>query len=159
MSLDDIKKISLPAAEDCVLWLWTTQKFLPDTFEIMKLWGFEYKATLVWNKKYIGLGSWLRLQVEFCLLGIKGSVGKGGKLIWNLVNERDIITEQRTKHSKKPESFYELVDRLTPIGRKLDYFSRQQREGFITVGTEIDKFDPSDRKAKGMFLRNEEERS
>ncbi len=52
----------------------------------------------------MGMGSWFRMQCEFCLLGIKG------KPFWNIKDMRDIISEGRTKHSQKPEGFYNLID-------------------------------------------------
>jgi hypothetical protein len=36
MSITDIKKIKMPLMEDSVVLLWTTHKFLPDAFEILK---------------------------------------------------------------------------------------------------------------------------
>ena len=41
---------------------------------------------------------------------------------------RDIIFEPRREHSRKPEAFVEKVNELCP-GRKLEYFSREKREG------------------------------
>ena len=35
MSLNDIKAIQLPSADDCVLWLWTTHKFMRYSFDIL----------------------------------------------------------------------------------------------------------------------------
>lgn len=133
MSIEDIKAIELPTQDNAVLWLWTTHKFLPDAFEIMKEWGFDYKATLVWNKENIGMGSWVRMQCEFCLLGIKG------KPFFENTTERDIITEARREHSRKPDAFYSLVDKVC-LGRKLEYFSREKRDGWYVFGNDTDKF-------------------
>ena len=38
------------AASDCRLWLWTTNRYLPHSFGVMKAWGFDYKQTVVWHK-------------------------------------------------------------------------------------------------------------
>lgn len=130
MSLDELKEIDLPASDDCVLWLWTTHKFLKDSFDLMNTWRFDYKAILTWNKEKMGMGHWLRMQTEFCLLGIKG------KPFWDNTTERDIITEPRRKHSQKPDSFYEMVNKICP-GRKIDYFARDEREGYEVYGNEV----------------------
>jgi len=130
MTIPEIRNIKLPSADNCVLWLWTTHKFIWDAKEILDKWGFEYKAILVWDKEKLGIGKTLRMQVEFCLIGIKG------KPYWNLKNQRDIIREPRTTHSTKPESFYKLVESIT-TGRKLDYFARKQREGWDVYGNEV----------------------
>jgi len=133
MTVEQIKKIELPAADDSVLFLWTTHAFLRDSFDIMKEWGFEYKATIVWDKVKMGMGRNVRMQVEFCLLGIKG------KPIIQGSSERDIITEPRREHSRKPEAFYEMVERMC-IGNKLDYFSRQTRKNWEHYGAEQGQF-------------------
>ena len=43
-------------ADDSVLWLWTTHKFIWQAKELMDYFGFEYKLTLVWNKEKMGMG-------------------------------------------------------------------------------------------------------
>lgn len=133
MTVEQIKQIELPAADDCVLFLWTTHAFLKDSFDIMQNWGFEYKATIVWDKVKMGMGRNIRMQCEFCLLGIKG------KPIIQGNSERDIITEARREHSRKPEAFYEMVERMC-IGNKLDYFSRQTRNNWEHYGAEQGQF-------------------
>ena len=133
MTVEQIKQIELPAADDCVLFLWTTHAFLKDSFDIMQNWGFEYKATIVWDKVKMGMGRNIRMQCEFCLLGVKG------KPIIQGSSERDIITEARREHSRKPEAFYEMVERMC-IGNKLDYFSRQTRNNWEHYGAEQGQF-------------------
>jgi N6-adenosine-specific RNA methylase IME4 len=133
MSITDIKKIEMPLMEDSVVLLWTTHKFLPDAFEILKDWGMDYKATLVWNKEKIGMGAWFRMQCEFCLVGIKG------KPYWENTTFRDILNEPRREHSRKPDSFFEMIEQITK-GRRLEYFSREKRKGWEVFGNDIDKF-------------------
>ena len=100
MSIQEIKNIDVPAKEDSIMFLWTTHQFLRDAFEILDEWGYTYKATMVWNKEKIGMGHWLRMQCEFCLLAVKG------KPIWDITDWRDIFSEPRREHSRKPESFF-----------------------------------------------------
>lgn len=133
MTVEQIKQIELPEAEDCVLFLWTTHAFLKDSFEILEQWGYKYKATLVWDKVKMGIGRTIRMQVEFCLIAVKGNP------IINGSSERDIITEPRREHSRKPEAFYSMVERMC-IGNKLDYFSRQNRENWEHYGAEKGQF-------------------
>tara|TARA_Y100000310_G_scaffold272288_1_gene287163 strand:+ start:828 stop:1904 length:1077 start_codon:yes stop_codon:yes gene_type:complete len=130
MSIEEIKKIKLPAKDNCILWLWTTHSQIWNAKELLSKWDFEYKGILVWNKEYMGIGKWLRKQCEFCLLAVKGNP------IWTATDVRDIITEKRTSHSTKPESFYEMIDQIC-VGRKLEYFSRKQRDGWEVYGDEI----------------------
>jgi len=134
MTVEQIKNIELPVKEDSILWLWTTHSQIWGAIEILKHWGYEYKGILTWNKESMGIGKWLRKQCEFCLLGIKGHP------IWTATDVRDIITEQKTSHSTKPESFYKIVEDNC-VGRKLDYFARKKREGWEVYGTMEDKND------------------
>jgi N6-adenosine-specific RNA methylase IME4 len=133
MSIKQIKSIELPLMENAVVLLWTTHKFLPDAFEILKEWNLDYKATLVWNKEKIGMGTWFRMQCEFCLVGIKG------KPYWENTTYRDIIIESRREHSRKPDSFFEMIEKIT-MGNRLEYFSREKREGWKVFGNDINKF-------------------
>lgn len=133
MTLEQIKGIELPHADDCVCFLWTTHAFLRDSFDILEAWGYSYKATMVWDKVKMGIGRTVRMQVEFCLIGVRGAPIISGS------SERDIITEARREHSRKPEAFYAMVDRMC-VGNKLDYFSREGRENWDTYGAEENKF-------------------
>jgi N6-adenosine-specific RNA methylase IME4 len=45
----------------------------------------------------------------------------------------------RREHSRKPDEFYRLVERVT-AGPRIDIFSRESREGFDQYGNEPDKF-------------------
>ena len=133
MTVEELKKIKIPAKKDCVMFLWTTHAFLKDSFDLLNAWGFNYKATIVWDKVKMGMGRNIRMQVEFCLLATKGNP------ILNGSGERDIITEPRREHSRKPEAFYTKVNNMT-AGYKLDYFAREKRENWFTYGAEDGKF-------------------
>jgi N6-adenosine-specific RNA methylase IME4 len=133
MTQTQLLEINIPSAKDSVLFLWTTHAFIFDAKELLDKWGFTYKACLVWDKQKIGMGAWFRMQCEFCLVGIKG------KPIWNNTVWRDIIDEPRREHSRKPDIFYKMVDEIT-VGRKLEYFSRDKRNGWEVFGNETEKF-------------------
>jgi N6-adenosine-specific RNA methylase IME4 len=133
MSIEAIKAIELPLAKDSIVFLWTTHAFLKDAFDILEHWGCNYKATMVWDKERMGMGATVRMQCEFCLIGFKG------KPYFNGSAERDIIRETRRQHSRKPDAFFDFVDRAT-LGRKLEYFSREQRTNWTTYGNETEKF-------------------
>lgn len=74
MSIDDIKAMPIgdAAAGDSVLWLWTTNSHIPESFSIVAAWGFTYKTMLTWVKDRMGTGDWLRGKTEHCLLCVKG---------------------------------------------------------------------------------------
>jgi len=130
MPIEELRLLKLPARENCILWLWTTEKFLCEARELLKIWGFEYRGLLVWDKQRMGMGIFLRRQCEFCWLGIKG------KPLWRPTALRNIIYAPRTVHSEKPDAFYKMVNENFQ-GAKLDMFARKPREGFTVWGNEV----------------------
>ncbi len=131
MSQDDLKKIKLPSKDDCVLWLWVTNAFIREAFELCETWGFEPKAFLTWDKQHIGVGRWLRNVTEHCIIAVKG------KPVWENTTHSTIIRSPRTAHSEKPEVFYQMVENICH-GRKLDYFARKNRKGWDVYGDEVE---------------------
>lgn len=77
MELEDIRALPVGtlAADDCVLFLWTTIPLLHDCFSVMRAWGFSYKTVaFVWIKQnrksdslFWGMGHWTRANAEFCI--------------------------------------------------------------------------------------------
>ena len=124
---------SMPVAgrahEHAILWLWTTNAFLRQAFDIAAAWGFTYKTMLTWVKDRMGTGNWLRNVTEHCLLCVRG------KPTIILSNQTTIIHGATRRHSEKPEEFYRLVEELCP-GSKLKMFSRQRRKGWTGYGDE-----------------------
>lgn len=133
MSLDEIAALEIPAADDCVLWLWTTHKFMRHAFPLIDSWGFQERAILTWCKDRMGLGRWLRSQSEFCIMATKG------KPTISLTNQTTVLKGPMREHSRKPDEFYALVDSLC-VGRKLDFFSREFRENWSQLGNDTGKF-------------------
>lgn len=116
------------AHNDCVLFLWGVNGQLPEALAVMQAWGFEYKTILTWDKSpRFGVGYWLRTRSEYVLIGTRGNPTRGS------ASEVSIIHEAPGAHSKKPEAFYQLVERLCP-GSKLEMFSRQARDGWVAWG-------------------------
>jgi N6-adenosine-specific RNA methylase IME4 len=136
MSLDDIKNFDIPAHEECHLWLWTTQKYLPDAYDVLKAWDFKYLVTFVWHKnggfQPVGLPQY---NCEFVLLA-----RKGGQPFLDTKQFFTCFNAPRREHSRKPDEFYDLVKRVSPEPR-IDIFSREEREGYDVWGVEKDYFD------------------
>lgn len=135
MTTDDIKALPVPgmAADDCVLWLWTTNAHMRQAFDVLDAWGFEHKTILTWVKDKMGLGDWLRGQTEHCLMAVRG------KPIVLLTNQTTVIYGPLREHSRKPDEFYRLVDQLCP-GAKLEMFAREHRDGWAIWGSEVARF-------------------
>ena len=137
MTLEEIKNIPIASHRDCIIFMWTTQKYLFAAIEILQHWGFKYKHYIVWDKGKMGMGQFLRLQTEICLIGMKGTIQP---LLVETTDIRDIIHEQGREHSRKPDQFYDIVDRIVPF-KKLEYFSRTPRDGWDTWGNDLKKFE------------------
>ncbi len=135
LSLGEIAALPIErlAAEDCLLWLWTTNAFLPQALPLLAGWGFTYETMLTWGKDRIGTGALLRGQTEHCLLATRG------KPLVTLTSESTLLHGPVREHSRKPAEFYALVEALCP-GSKLDLFAREQRPGWSCWGAETSKF-------------------
>lgn len=118
------------AADDCVLWLWTTNAHMRESYAVLDAWGFETKTILTWGKQKFGAGHWLRGQTEHCHLAVRG------KPTVILTNQSTLLLARTGTHSKKPDAFYELVAQLCP-GSKVELFARRAREGFIAHGNAV----------------------
>ncbi len=68
MTQEQLKELELPADENCVLFLWTTHKFIFDAKELMDICSFTYRNMLVWDKQIMGMGNLFRMRCEFCLV-------------------------------------------------------------------------------------------
>jgi N6-adenosine-specific RNA methylase IME4 len=123
------------AADNCHLFMWTTQKFLPMALRLLEQWGFRYVLTMVWHKpggfQPVGLPQY---NCEFVLYARSGSPAFADTKAFNCC-----FDAPRREHSRKPDEFYDLVRRVTADGR-IDIFSREAREGFDQYGNEIAKF-------------------
>ena len=133
MRLEDIKSLKLNTAEDCVLLLWATAPKLEEAVGVINSWGFKYRTCAVWDKEWIAMGYWFRNQHELLLVGIKGNP----KVPEQSNRFSSVIREKRTKHSKKPDIVYEMIEKMFPNQNYLELFARNKRKGWNVWGNDV----------------------
>lgn len=137
MSKEEICKIPVSeiAEKDSVLFLWGTVPLLPDAFEVMKAWGFEYKTMITWHKlRCKGMGYWFRGHTEQLLLGVRGNIRAFRSLTPN------IQSIKVTEHSRKPPEFRNIIEDVTVgLEPKIELFAREKREGWDAWGYQVPK--------------------
>lgn len=146
MSLEEIcaLRVGEIAADDSMLFLWTTSSHLRSSFTVIDAWGFQEKATGTWVKQgetgkvQIGLGYWLRGAAEYFILGVKGNPraklrGPNGATGLAVSN---VILAPRQEHSRKPQEIFEKAEAMGE-GPYLELFARgRARKGWTVWGNE-----------------------
>ena len=142
MELSDIQALPVSnlAADDCVLFMWTTVPFLQESFSVIESWGFKYKTTaFVWIKKnrksdslFWGMGHWTRANAELCLLATRGNPSRLSAAV------HQVIISRIEKHSKKPDETRERIVKLMGDLPRVELFARQKTEGWDVWGNEVD---------------------
>ena len=133
LGVDEIKCIvgEVVAGQDnCHVYLWVTQRFLPVGLELLAEWGVKYQCAMTWVKN-VGPTpfSWM-YDTEHVLFGQRGSVKLQEKGL------RLSFAAKVDGHSKKPAVFYQRVIAASP-GPRLAMFERGERDGFEVWGDEV----------------------
>jgi N6-adenosine-specific RNA methylase IME4 len=133
MDLQDICDLRPPAFDNAVLFLWATATKIDEALEVMAAWGFTYKTSMVWVKDKIGMGYYVRNQHELLLIGKRGEIP---------VPEPEnrpssVLNASRGVHSKKPDEFYDLIERMYPGRAYAEIFARQTRPNWFSWGNQV----------------------
>ena len=136
MTVDEIKalKVKHIKARDSVLFIWTINKYLEQSYTVARDWGFEPSTMLVWDKtpKGIGLGGTFTLANEY-LLFCRSGVVKAKQRVkgnhWHLPRE---------KHSRKPDFFRNLITETFGDLPRIELFARQKTPGWDVWGNEVE---------------------
>ena len=124
------------AADDCVLFLWTTDAHLPVALKMIENNGFTYKTiAFVWDKQKSYMGKWTVKCCEICLLATRG---QAHKLVKNF-KVRQLISERKTEHSAKPQKAYENIVSMFGDIPKIELFARKQVDGWDSWGNEVEE--------------------
>lgn len=149
---------------DAWLFLWRVASQQEEALRVVRAWGFVPKAEIVWVKtkackrcKGSGVSKRTPVQVTYCA-DCSGSgesrelrIGMGrtvrnahetcivatrGRPTRLAANVPSVIFAPRGRHSRKPEAFRDLVERLAP-GPYLELFARTRRKGWTCMGDEL----------------------
>lgn len=120
------------ALDDAVLFLWVTSPILKQAFDVIQSWGFEYKASFVWDKIKHNMGHYNSVRHEFLLICTRGSCQPDVQKLFD-----SVVSVERGQHSEKPEVFREIIDTLYPEGERVELFARRHVDGWAYFGNEV----------------------
>jgi N6-adenosine-specific RNA methylase IME4 len=130
MSVADIAALPVGdlAARDSHLYLWTTNRYLRDAYDVVAAWGFSVSKPLVWCKEPKGFfGPPFVSSAEFVLYARRGSLPAQDRV------DRQWWVWPRSAHSAKPPAFLDVVERVSP-GPYVELFARAPRLGWDSWG-------------------------
>ena len=143
MSVEDCFNIQdqffAQAAEKHNVFMWTIDKFLHENEQQMPKRGYKCHARIIWDKENgIAPAYTVRFSHEYLLWFYKP-----GHILMPRREARgvysDVIREKSTKHSKKPECAYRMIEDMFPDANKIELFARNTRDGWHSWGNEIPK--------------------
>ena len=151
LSLEELTQLPVEraVADQAHLYLWTTGAFIVEAHELAEAWGFRPKGVIPWIKVKkdagrhvaaadgdlhaalrMGMGLYVRWASEFVVFAVRG------KLPALRHDVTGVIFAERTRHSRKPDELYRLVEAVSP-GPRLELFAREGRAGYEVWGNEI----------------------
>jgi len=135
MSIEKLCELPIQdlADDNSVLFFWVTSPILPECFEVIESWGFQYKTSFVWDKVQHNYGHYNSVRHEFLLICTRGSCMPDSKKLHDSV----VSVERSKKHSEKPEYFRELIDKMYTEGKRIELFARIKADGWDSWGTGV----------------------
>lgn len=139
-SLDEIKEhlrlATESTTENSILFLWTIDKYLFEAQQIAESLGYKLHARMIWDKVTgIPAAFTVRYGHEYLLYMYKGKLTPVAKDERGKIHT--VFRERATKHSKKPDIAYEIIERLYPDLKKLEMYARETRNGWDSFGNEV----------------------
>jgi len=128
-NFQEIKVLEIPAENNAVLYIWATAPKLIEALEVLHSWGFTYKSQMVWDKENIGTDHWVRGQHEILLIGVKGTF----KPPASETKVSSVYKEKLTQQSKKPNYYYDLIEKMHPNCRYIELFSKEKHNEKWTI--------------------------
>lgn len=143
MTVEEIKAFRLPPlAKDSVLLLWRVAAMVEEAYAVCRAWQFVPKSELIWVKTTqlddpahlaFGMGRHTRNCHEVCIIAQRGKNIRRPES----KSVRSVFYAPVQEHSRKPERFFDIVERLYP-GPYQEMFARRQRPNWRCSGLELD---------------------
>ena len=163
-SLVDIKKTctqwleEYDIADESHLYIWGLNSFasgrskgIIDTLDLIKYLGFRAITQIIWVKDNSNPTPFGQRQTEVCIFAAQWRKGYHKRVMYKgsqdgesvakptLSKSIDFIISPRREHSRKPDSFYSLVESRS-CGPYLELYGRQERTGWFVRGNQKDYF-------------------
>jgi len=144
MSSMDIKRLPIEsiAADNSILFIWTTDYHMEKAMGVIRAWGFEYKTVgFAWQKTnksgdpvcFMGAYT-MKTGIELCLLATRG---KNARKMVRRFNVRGRIESPRGQHSQKPNEARKRIVELVGDRPRVELFAREKHEGWSAWGNEV----------------------
>lgn len=139
ISLDEIQEIlsSVKTEEKHNFFVWTVDEFLHSTEDMMKELGYILHARMIWDKENgVAPAFTVRYSHEYLLWFYKK-----GNMLKPIPEYRGkfttVLREKSTKHSKKPECAYIMLEKMFGNVNKIELFARHNRDNWDSFGDEL----------------------
>jgi len=124
-------------ADNAVLFIWAPSPLLLECFSVIHAWGFDYKASFVWDKQLHNFGHYNSVRHELLLIATRGSCTPDSKELHDSV----VSIKRSSKHSEKPEEFRQIIDEMYPprAGKRRDrieLFARTKAKDWDSYGNQ-----------------------
>ena len=132
----DVRRIR---ARDSLLFMWSSSPHLDQAITLGKRWGFAWATVaFVWDKQRVNPGFYTLSQCELCLVFKRGRIPlpRGAR------NVRQLVSEKRSAHSRKPEEVRRRIEAMFPDATKIELFARTRADGWTVWG--LDALDARD---------------
>ena len=135
VTLDELKRLPIEriAADDGLLFMWSSSPHLDQAIDLGKAWGFAWATiAFVWNKMKTNPGFYTLSQCELCLVFKRGKIPspRGAR------NVRQLVEVERGKHSSKPAEVRQRIETMFPNQNKIELFARERIAGWTPWGLE-----------------------
>lgn len=126
------------------IWLWVVDEFLHEAESNMIGRDYRLHARMIWSKGNGPAPAFtIRYSHEYVLWFYRPKLEPIAKEARGKYTT--VFSDASREHSRKPDSFYQMIDTFYPDSERVDIFSREERKGWKQFGNETNKFTAQDR--------------